>query len=176
MPQDASTTSQGKSKSRPKTQSNAVSWPFFTTPQPIKRLFDKFPLYTYPHNELPERTAQHRDQNVLYIFTNDGRAYRGLPSFNPGCLKWQVKISPSLVLRQVANDFWARRIFDLGTFPSLQYHPIIMPRQMELFHSFCLLPQALRRLTFLPLYHQVGYSAGRKIQLLSGKARGKTLT
>ena len=170
MPQDANTASKGKSQPRLKTKSNAASWPFFTTPQPIKRLFDKFPLCTYPHNELPERTAQHRDQNVLYIFTNDDGAHRGLPSFNPGCLKWQVKISPNLVLRQAANDSWARRIFDLETSPSLQNHPIIMPRQMELFHSFCRLPQPLRPLTSLPLYHQVGYSGGRKIQLPSGKA------
>ena len=170
MPQDANTASKGKSQPHPKTQTHAASWPFFATPQPIKRLFDKFPLYTYPHNELPERTAQRRDQNVLYIFTNDAGAHRSLPSFNPGCLKWQVKISPSLVLRQAANDSWARRILDLETSPSLQYHRITMHRQMELFHSFCRLPQALRPLTFLPLYHQVGYSAGRKIQLPSGKA------
>ena len=103
MPQDANTASQGKSQTRPRKESEAVSWPFFTTPQPIKRLFDKFPLSIYPHNELPERTAQHRDQNALYVFTNNDGAHRGLPSFNPGCLKWQVEMPSSLDLRQAAN-------------------------------------------------------------------------
>ena len=176
MPQDAKTASQGKSQPRPRKEPKAVSWPFFTTPQPIKRLFDKFPLYTYPHNELPERTAQHRDQNALYIFTTDDGTRRGLPSYNPGCLKWQVEISPSLVLRQAANDFWVRRILDLEIYPLLQYHQITMPRQTELCHSFYRLPQALRHLTSLPLYHQVGYSGGRKIQLRSGKAIGNIPT
>lgn len=176
MPRDANTASQGKSQPRPRKEPKAVSWPCFTTPQPIKRLFDKFPLYTYPHNELPERTAQHRDQNALYVFTTDDGTRRGLPSYNPGCLKWQVGISPSLVLGQVANDFWARHILDLEISPLSQYHRITMHRQMELFHSFCRLPQALRRLTSLPLYHQVGYNGGHKIQLPSGKAREKPPT
>ena len=140
MPQNANTTSQGKSQPRPKKEPKAASWPFFTTPQPIKRLFDRFPLYTYPHNELPERTAQHRDQNALYVFTNDDGARKGLPSYNPGCLKWQVEISPRLDLKQVANDFWARRTLDLEISPSLRYHLITMHRQMELSHSFCRLP------------------------------------
>lgn len=176
MPQDANTTSQGKSQSRPKKESKAVSWSFFTTPQPIKRLFDKFPLYTYPPNELPERTAQHRDQNALYVFTNDVGAHKGLPSYNPGCLKWQVEASSSLDLRQAANNFWTRRTLDLETSPSSRYHLTTMHRQMELSHSYCRLPQVLRRLTFLPLYHQVGYSGGRKIQLPSGKRRERIRT
>ena len=176
MPQDANATSRGKSQPRPKKVPKAVSWSFFTTPQPIKRLFDKFPLYTYPHNELPERTAQHRDQNALYVFTNDDGSRKGLPSYNPGCLKWQVEISLSLDLRQAANDFWARRTLDLEISPSLRYHLTTMHRQMELSHFSCRLPQVLRRLTFLPLYHQVGYSGGRKIQLPSEKGRERIRT
>ena len=63
---------------------------WFSTPQPIKRLFDTFPLVTYASNELPQRTAKNRGQHTLYIFTSEDGAKKGVPSFNPGCLKWQV--------------------------------------------------------------------------------------
>ena len=59
-------------------------------PTPIRRLFDKFPLQTYPANELPQRTAGDRSQHLLYVFTTPEAARRGDPSFNPSCLKWQV--------------------------------------------------------------------------------------
>ena len=64
--------------------------PWSTTPEPIKRLFNRFPLRTYPANELPQRKSPDRTQHNLYIFTTDDAAKLGLPSFNPGCLKWQV--------------------------------------------------------------------------------------
>ncbi|KAF2276352.1 uncharacterized protein EI97DRAFT_467062 [Westerdykella ornata] len=62
----------------------------FAVPAPIKRLFDKFPLRTYPANELPLRAPRHRDENVLYVFTTDEGVRNGAPSFNPSCLKWQT--------------------------------------------------------------------------------------
>ena len=64
--------------------------PWFTTPAPIKRLFDRFPLRTYPANELPQRKSLDRARHNLYIFTADDPESLGSPSFNPGCLKWQA--------------------------------------------------------------------------------------
>ncbi|KAL8691801.1 MAG: hypothetical protein Q9218_003047 [Villophora microphyllina] len=64
------------------------SW--FRTPKPVKRLFDKFPLVTYPANELPQRKSLDRRQNALYIFAREGDVRRDAPSFNPSCLKWQT--------------------------------------------------------------------------------------
>jgi metaxin len=70
------------------TDSNSNS--FFTVPAPIKRLFDKFPLTTYPANELPQR-FQPNTANQLFVFTDARGARHGRPSFNPQCLKWQVR-------------------------------------------------------------------------------------
>ncbi|KAL2057285.1 hypothetical protein ABVK25_002338 [Lepraria finkii] len=90
MPQDANAAPEEKPKPRAKVQTKNSSWSWFTTPQPVKRLFDKFPLETYGQNELPQRTAQNRDQHTLYVFTTDNGARRSAPSFNPSCLKWQA--------------------------------------------------------------------------------------
>lgn len=95
MPQDVVTTLEEKPEPEPtrtktKTKSRDASWQWFTTPPAIKRLFDKFPLQTHSVNELPWRTAEHRDRHALYIFTTKKGAENGAPSFNPGCLKWQV--------------------------------------------------------------------------------------
>ncbi|KAI4121841.1 MAG: hypothetical protein LQ338_006139 [Usnochroma carphineum] len=64
--------------------------PWLTTPKPIKRLFDTFPLITYPANDLPQRKPIDRSQNTLYIFARGDDAQHNAPSFNPSCLKWQV--------------------------------------------------------------------------------------
>ncbi|EZF31451.1 hypothetical protein H109_07559 [Trichophyton interdigitale MR816] len=85
-------------------------------PKPVKRLFDQFPLVTYPPNTAPasssgtstastastaspasrtstdanvganERPGEHR----LYVFTNADAARNGRPSVNPQCLMWQA--------------------------------------------------------------------------------------
>ena len=65
-------------------------------PPPVKRLFDSVPLIIYPKpNELPVRAKafkRHSDgQNVLCVFTTRKDAEDRNPSFNPGCLKWQVR-------------------------------------------------------------------------------------
>lgn len=73
----------------PPEESNAS--PFFTVPAPIKRLFDKFPLTTYPANEIPQRLRPHDNVNQLYVFTDASGVRHGRPSFNPQCLKWQVR-------------------------------------------------------------------------------------
>ncbi|KAL2038174.1 hypothetical protein N7G274_009122 [Stereocaulon virgatum] len=90
MSQDADATPEEKQKPRAKAQIKHSSWSWFATPQPIKHLFDKFPLEIYSENELPQRTAYERDPHALYVFTTNDGARAGAPSFNPGCLKWQA--------------------------------------------------------------------------------------
>lgn len=91
MPQDVDPKPEEKQKPvRPTAKPKGTFRQWFTTPKPIKRLFDRFPLQTYSANELPQRTAAHRNQHALYIFTTEQGARHGAPSFNPGCLKWQV--------------------------------------------------------------------------------------
>ena len=68
----------------------------FTTPEPLKRLFDRFPLYTYPANRLPLSAsachARAQRSSVLYIFAaphaSSSSSY-GL-SLNPSCLRYQT--------------------------------------------------------------------------------------
>ncbi|KAH6649786.1 hypothetical protein F5144DRAFT_588431 [Chaetomium tenue] len=72
--------------------SPASSWRKMQIPRPLQQLFDHFPLQTYEPNHLPER-SQHltsSDIPTLYVFSTDSDARLGLPSFNPGCLKWQT--------------------------------------------------------------------------------------
>ncbi|KAJ0426647.1 hypothetical protein BJY00DRAFT_93748 [Aspergillus carlsbadensis] len=63
---------------------------FFSVPAPVKRVFDRFPLVTYPSNELPHCAWPTRHGNRLFVFTDAAGARRGRPSFNPQCLKWQA--------------------------------------------------------------------------------------
>ncbi|AEO55931.1 hypothetical protein MYCTH_2142789 [Thermothelomyces thermophilus ATCC 42464] len=72
--------------------SAAPSWRKMQIPRPLQRLFDYFPLRIYEPNELPERSQQltSGDLPTLYVFSTDSDARLGLPSFNPGCLKWQT--------------------------------------------------------------------------------------
>ena len=64
------------------------SW--LALPTPLKHLFSKFPLRTLPPSQLPARTAHHREQHVLYVFTDPSGPDNNTPSFNPTCLKWQT--------------------------------------------------------------------------------------
>ncbi|KAL4960272.1 putative mitochondrial outer membrane protein (Sam35) [Aspergillus stella-maris] len=63
---------------------------FFSVPAPVKRVFDRFPLVTYPANDLPHHSKSARQGNQLFVFTDAAGARRGRPSFNPQCLKWQA--------------------------------------------------------------------------------------
>lgn len=63
----------------------------FAIPEPVKRVFNNFPLTTYEPNELPARAPKQRDEPTLHVFATPEDASRGRPSFNPGCLKWQVR-------------------------------------------------------------------------------------
>lgn len=63
----------------------------FDLPAPLKRIFDKFPLHEYPANALPARAPRARSKHKLHVFIGEDAARRGRPSYNPGCLKWQVR-------------------------------------------------------------------------------------
>ncbi|KAL1997443.1 hypothetical protein VTN49DRAFT_883 [Thermomyces lanuginosus] len=77
----------------PKVPSRApsrTSRDFFSIPAPIKRIFDRFPLVTYPANPLPGRRDRDIKQNELFVFIDPAGAQRGAPSYNPQCLRWQA--------------------------------------------------------------------------------------
>ena len=62
---------------------------FFSTPAPLKRLFDRFPLLAYSSNPLPLRASISESQraavDTLYIFGLPDQ-----PSLNPTCLRYQT--------------------------------------------------------------------------------------
>jgi len=109
---------------------------FFTAPKPIQKLFSKVPIVTYPANELPHRSRRHTSNNVLYIFTTDAGARMDAPSYNPGCLKWQVRqehIHIGEEAHSVLRIF--RHISSFLTSPLSRNHPRIMPRLLAPYHS-----------------------------------------
>lgn len=65
----------------------------FAIPSPVKKLFDKVPMVVYPPNDLPQRAPKSSRIPSLYVFSSDRDAAAGKPSFNPGCLKWQVSFN-----------------------------------------------------------------------------------
>jgi metaxin len=75
--------------SSPRQQASRVR-SFFSIPAPVKSLFDRVPVITYPANELPQRTPKPTKLPLLYIFSTDADAAAGRPSFNPSCLKCQT--------------------------------------------------------------------------------------
>jgi metaxin len=86
-------------KMSPGTATDTPRHSLFTVPPSVRRLFERFPLVTYPANELPDKytslsRSRGRDEknavHRLYIWSTEERAARGRPSFNPSCLKWQV--------------------------------------------------------------------------------------
>ncbi|KAL8934762.1 MAG: hypothetical protein Q9211_005059 [Gyalolechia sp. 1 TL-2023] len=88
MPQD-----EDKRPSKSETLPKHSHWPWLATPKPVKRLFDRFPLVTYPSNGLPRRKPVERNRNTLYIFTRPDAQRKDAPSFNPTCLKWQTYLN-----------------------------------------------------------------------------------
>lgn len=82
-------TAEGESSGGKHGQSRSL----FDVPEPVKRVFDKVPLVTYQASELPRRTlsTRSRGRHTLHVFTSSKGARSGEPSFNPGCLKWQVR-------------------------------------------------------------------------------------
>ncbi|KAH8881613.1 hypothetical protein GQ53DRAFT_496258 [Thozetella sp. PMI_491] len=63
----------------------------------LQRLFDAFPLITYPPNELPARSPALSREPTLYVFARDQDEHLGFPSFNPSCLKWQLYLKLAAV-------------------------------------------------------------------------------
>lgn len=81
------------------TQTQAENHPagnadWLTLPAPVKAIFDRFPLVTYDRNDLPRSRLGERNLHTLFVFTTEANAEAGLPSFNPTCLKWQVRVKP----------------------------------------------------------------------------------
>ncbi|PGH17595.1 hypothetical protein AJ80_04774 [Polytolypa hystricis UAMH7299] len=63
---------------------------FPSVPAPVKRVFDRFPLATYPPNDVPRRLSNPQHEHRLYVFIDARGAKHGRPSYNPHCLKWQA--------------------------------------------------------------------------------------
>ncbi|KAF1949839.1 hypothetical protein CC80DRAFT_598600 [Byssothecium circinans] len=81
-------------------QQQPPSKTLFAIPTPVKQLFDRFPLLTYPSNPLPLRAPpiSSRNTHVLYIFATEaasagGGGRQAELSFNPACLKWQAYLT-----------------------------------------------------------------------------------
>lgn len=71
---------------------NAAARSLFVIPPSLKRVFDRFPLVCYADNELPLRAPSTKSSEpALYVFTTAEHARTGRPSFNPACLRWQVR-------------------------------------------------------------------------------------
>lgn len=84
----------------------------FSIPPPLKRLFDRFPLVTYPASNLPFRASRRDEEHVLYVFSTVEDAKYGRPSYNPSCLRWQVcqredrsAVIPSLIVYKAFLKF-----------------------------------------------------------------------
>ncbi|KAF2733599.1 hypothetical protein EJ04DRAFT_513098 [Polyplosphaeria fusca] len=99
MPPDSIPNHDGNRNVRPPQPSRGI----FAVPAPIKALFDKFPLRSYPPNELPLRAPRHRNQHVLYAWITDEGACNGAPSYNPACLKWQAYLKFSSISFRIAS-------------------------------------------------------------------------
>lgn len=82
--------SMAKSKTTSTTTRPQSDHPWFSLPAPLRHVFDRFPLITYPSNPLPQRAPTLRHENVLYIFQKTDPKSRDAPSYNPSCLKWQA--------------------------------------------------------------------------------------
>jgi metaxin len=91
---------EGASRRKPQQPSSRS---LFDVPTPIKQLFDRFPLLTYPVNDLPQRAPRHRNAHVLHLFTTDEGAASGAPSYNPACLKWQVWLDAHQTLPRLSS-------------------------------------------------------------------------
>jgi len=93
MTEDSATRPPRASETRKEPPASRLKWP--SLPEPVRRVFDRFPLTTYAANALPQRAPRQRGEHVLFVFQfADGPGVKE-PSYNPSCLKWQVR-SPFL--------------------------------------------------------------------------------
>ncbi|KAI3542546.1 hypothetical protein CABS01_01910 [Colletotrichum abscissum] len=137
------------------------SW--FAVPAPVAALFRRFPLAVYPANDLPLRSPSRGDTPTLYVFIADDDAPRGRPSFNPSCLKWQVRFDvfllfpgdmPATFLKIAGVDFHiapsTNHASPSGALPYLlppsPLRPIAGPSKLE---SYALENTTLKRLPVL---------------------------
>ena len=96
-------------------------------PGPLQRLFDLFPLVTYPANELPSRSPGPSNLPTLYVFASEEGARKGSPSFNPTCLKWQVSSDSDIPRRDgffPSSRSWGHVLLQrrLNTNPAPRHH------------------------------------------------------
>ena len=108
----------------------------FSIPAPVKRLFDKVPILTYPPNELPQRTPRPTKLPSLYVFIGDEDAAAGRPSFNPGCLKWQVSDADYFFVKGLLTSH--RRFSKSPEFNTVSSPQTTMPLPPGSFLSFYL--------------------------------------
>lgn len=122
------------SSNAPVVRSKPQSW--FALPAPVKRVFDVFPLREYESNALPARAPgpKQREENVLHVFIREEDVRAGRPSFNPGCLKWQVRNRVSC-LKIRAHWKWSGLMVKLGLTIELLYKTDIPPFQRRTFLS-----------------------------------------
>lgn len=71
-------------------QQAPLSW--LALPEPLRRVFARFPLVTYSANDLPQTAPQLRNHHVFYSFQRP-QAPADQPSCNPTCLKWQALLN-----------------------------------------------------------------------------------
>jgi metaxin len=71
-------------------QQSATSW--FRLPEPLRRVFARFPLVNYTANDLPQTAPQQRNHHVFYSFQRRETPLEQ-PSCNPTCLKWQALLN-----------------------------------------------------------------------------------
>lgn len=107
-------------------------------PEPIKRVFRKFPLVTYDANNLPITSPAHRNEHTLWLWTTPEGAATGALSFNPSCLKWQVRRSPYIPYHPHYTDPLYRPTSNSETFPSVHTPPTTTPPRPVVFHSYSL--------------------------------------
>ncbi len=129
---------------------------FFSIPSPIRILFDKVPIIVYPPNDLPQRAQRSARIASLYVFSTEKDAAAGRPSFNPSCLKWQVRSCDSLLhsyTTNVAPDFpqhrWRRSPLDSLQQPCISlwsaslltscnvYHGVTSSGRLEQVYQIC---------------------------------------
>ena len=130
----------------------------FNVPTPIKQLFDRFPLVTYSTNDLPQRAPRQRNSPVLHIFTTNEGAVKGSPSYNPACLKWQVRKNAKSTPFSPAH-ISSRRTSSFPISISASLPRVIMRHQAARCHSFSL--PNLTPPNMYSQYHQTSCSDGQ---------------
>ncbi|KAL1953438.1 hypothetical protein VTO42DRAFT_2816 [Malbranchea cinnamomea] len=117
----------------PQAAQSTSSW-FPALPAPVKRVFDSFPLVTYPPNALPSRSHRQSGEHVLYVFTDARGARRGVPSFNPQCLKWQAYLRFSGIEFRTASS--SNHASPNGSLPYLLPADSILPVASSKLHKW----------------------------------------